>query len=248
METDPITESNNRKTGSDDQRKLSHLAELATGLAHEIRNPLTTIGALAFAIQRKLPDGTQEYKDAVVIRKEINRVNEILKDFIQLARPASPKLRRMSAKPLLQEISDLLTSLLRQQGIDLACEFHGHAYFKGDPHQLKQVLINLVHNAAESMEAHGKISIRTRDAMGMLKGNPTEVVIIEVEDNGPGISPEVQQRLFEPFFSTKSEGTGLGLPISARIIAAHGGVLEFESQVGQGTIFRILLPEYEADS
>jgi nitrogen-specific signal transduction histidine kinase len=93
--------------------------------------------------------------------------------------------------------------------------------------------------------AGGEIILRARDGTLPLKGTETKVVIIEVEDNGPGIRPELQGRLFEPFFSTKEQGTGLGLPICARIIDGHGGILDFDTQVGRGTVFRIVLPAYE---
>jgi two-component system NtrC family sensor kinase len=121
------------------------------------------------------------------------------------------------------------------------------ARFYGDQQQLKQVLINLVQNAAESMDrdGDGEVILRAREDKLPFKGSVSPVAIIEVEDNGPGIRPEVQSRLFEPFFSTKKDGTGLGLPISARIIDRHGGTLDFETEPERGTIFRIMLPGYE---
>ena len=97
-------------------------------------------------------------------------------------------------------------------------------------------------NAADSIQHDGSITLRTRQDRVPLRGRTSDVVIIEVEDDGPGIPPEVQERLFEPFFSTKKEGTGLGLPIAARIIDKHGGALEFRSSPGRGTVFDVLLP------
>lgn len=227
------------------QKKLAHFEQLAAGLAHEIRNPLTTINARLYTVQRKLPEGTPEHKDAVVIGTEIERVNQILKEFIQLTRPTPPTLARMTAEPLLQDVRDLLMPQLQWQAIRLVRQSHGQAEFDGDQQQLKQVLINLVQNAAESIGRDGTIILRARDGRVPFNGIQTKVAIIEVEDDGPGIRPEVQGRLFDPFFSTKKEGTGLGLPISARIIDRHGGALDFETQVGRGTIFRIVLPAHE---
>jgi signal transduction histidine kinase len=158
---------------------------------------------------------------------------------------------RMSAEPLLKEIGELMPPQLHAPGLRLECHAEGKAEFQGDRRQLKEVLENLVQNAAQSMSDEGKgaaggeIIFRARDGTLPLKGTETKVVIIEVEDNGPGIRPELKGRLFEPFFSTKEQGTGLGLPICARIIDGHGGILDFDTQVGRGTVFRIVLPAYE---
>jgi signal transduction histidine kinase len=229
------------------QRKLAHFEELAASVAHEIRNPLTTISARLYTVQRKLREETAEYEDAIVIGEEIERINFILKDFIQVTRPAPPKLELLNATPLLEDISHLMTPQLQRQAVKLAVQAPARTQIYGDKHQLKQVLVNLVQNAAESIEHHGEVILRAREEKAPFKGEVTRVAIIEVEDNGPGIRPEVQQRLFEPFFSTKKEGTGLGLPISARIIDNLGGTLDFETEPDRGTIFRIVLPGYDRD-
>jgi signal transduction histidine kinase len=233
------------------QEKLSHFEELAAELAHEIRNPLTAISALLYTVQRKLQPGTPEQKDAAVIRNELDRVNQILKEFIQMTKPAPPKLELINAGALLKEVSDLMSPELQRHAVRLESHAPGRAQFYGDQQQLKQVLINLIQNAAESFEQSGRrqgesaVVLRVRDEKIPFKGAPAKVAIIEVEDNGPGIRPEVQARLFEPFFSTKKEGTGLGLPISARIVDRHGGRLDVETHPGRGTTFRIVLPVYE---
>src|SRR5207247_794493 len=114
--------------------------------------------------------------------------------------------------------------------------------FRADPQQLRQVLINLVGNAAEAIGQKGTITLRARVSDMQLKGRKTDVVILEVQDTGPGISEEVRPKLFDPFFSTKERGTGLGLAIAARIADNHGGRLEFDSELGVGTTFRLVLP------
>jgi signal transduction histidine kinase len=111
-----------------------------------------------------------------------------------------------------------------------------------DIQQLKQVLINLVKNAAESLGGDGTVTLRGRKGTRQLRGKVCEVAIIEVEDTGPGIPLEIRGKIFDPFFSTKGDGTGLGLAIASRIIDKHGGNLEFDTQLGKGTIFRIVLP------
>jgi signal transduction histidine kinase len=234
-----------RESQIEHQKKLAHFEELAAGLAHEIRNPLTAISARLYTIQRKLRQGTPEFQDTVVIGSEIERANLILKEFIQVTRPAPPRLELLTAGSLLEDISHLMSPQLERKAVRLEVQLPARTRFYGDQQQLKQVLVNLVQNAAESMDRGGEVILRAREERVPFKGALTSAAIIEVEDNGPGIRPEVQERLFEPFFSTKKEGTGLGLPISARIIDRHGGTLDFETQPEHGTIFRIVLPSYE---
>jgi signal transduction histidine kinase len=224
------------------QRKLDHFARLATGLAHEIRNPLTAISVRLFTLQKSLAAGTSEHSDATLIRNEIDRLEQIVKNFLKLARPNDSKLGLMRPQPLLSEVRDLLGPQLQRQEISLKCEETVEDPFQGDPTQLKQVLINLVQNAAESIGRDGSVTLRARAGEAKFKNKNTPAIILEVEDNGSGIEPEVQERLFDPFFSTKENGTGLGLPISAKIIDQHHGRLDFESQPGRGTIFRVMLP------
>jgi len=135
-----------------------------------------------------------------------------------------------------------MASQLQQEAIEFKFDCDREMNLLADAQQLKQVLINLVKNAAESVDHNGIVTLRCRKGMRDLQGELTEAAIIEVEDNGPGIPPEIQSKIFDPFFSTKGDGTGLGLAIAARIIDKHGGNIEFDSQPGKGTIFRIVLP------
>jgi signal transduction histidine kinase len=232
----------NEKLMIEHQRKLDHFALFAKDLVHEIRNPLTSMNARLFTLQAKLAKGTVEQQDAVVIGSEINRLDQILKDFQRLARPPEPRLTEIRAEALLREVQDLMEPLLKQQLIQLKRESGGDVKISADPQQLKQVLINLVKNAAESIKHDGTITLRVRSDKPPLKGQPAGVVVLEVEDNGPGIPLEIQENIFDPFFSTKEQGTGLGLPIVARIVEKHGGALKFESKGDQGAIFRVELP------
>ncbi len=224
------------------QKKLAHFGYLAAILAHEIRNPLTAINARLYTLKKALGSGSAEQKDAVVIGNEIARLDRIVNEFLKLARSTEPKLVRMTAEPALKEVRDLLAPQFERQSIELKLDSSVPSPFQADPQQLKQVLINLIKNAAESIGHDGTITLRARNGNVPLKGNTTDVVMLEVEDTGPGMSPEVQQRLFDPFYSTKENGTGLGLPIAVQIIDKHGGALELETAVGRGTIFSIVLP------
>jgi signal transduction histidine kinase len=224
------------------QQKMAHFGELAAGVAHEIRNPLTAIRARLFTLQKTLTTGTSAHDDTLVIRNEIDRLNRIVTDFLQLARPAEPRLVPITAEPLLREVRQLFAPQCEKQRIDLKVETTNGARFLADPQQMKQVLINLIQNAADSIEMDGTITLRARPDTSRLAKQSSEAVVIEVEDTGPGIPPAVQRRLFDPFFSTKEGGTGLGLSIAAQIVNNHGGKLEFQTQPGAGTTFAIILP------
>ena len=229
-------------TAIEHQKKLTHFARLATGLAHEIRNPLTAINVRLFTLQKSMSKGTSEHSDAALIRNEIDRLEQILKNFLKLARPSEPRFTPLAAVPVFQEVHDLFAPQLKRMSIALKMDSMATVPFLADPLQLKQVLINLIQNAADSIGSRGTITLRARNVEGRLNGRPIKTVVLEIEDTGSGISPEVQERLFDPFFSTKENGTGLGLAIAAKIIDQHKGTLDFETRLGHGTIFRIVLP------
>lgn len=224
------------------QDKLAHKGHLAAEVAHEIRNPLTAINIRLYTLQHALSEGTHEHEDATVIRKEIQRLHGILEDFLQLDRPRELNLASLNTTVVLREVAALMQPELDRRVITLQIDSPQDIAFQADPHQLKQVLINLIKNAAESIDHDGTIRLRARQDKTQLRGTETDIVIIEVEDTGTGIPAEVQERLFEPFFTTKKGGTGLGLSIAQRIMHKHRGALDFESRDVQGTIFRVVLP------
>jgi len=231
-----------RETLLEQQKKFAHFEKLTAVLAHEIKQPLSAINVWVWTLQKNLLEGTAEHKGAAVIRSELNRVDQIVKDFLKLTQPVDPRFVSMKSEALLHEIVDLLRPKLERSAIKLKVDATTDAPFQGDPQQLKQVLMNLVQNAAESIGDKGQITLRSRRNRMVLNGDKTDAVVIEVEDTGPGIPAEVQERLFDPFFSTKENGTGLGLAIAARIVDKHEGALVFETQQGHGTTFGIVLP------
>jgi len=143
---------------------------------------------------------------------------------------------------LLQDVHALLNSQLDKASIRLTVEEADDLWVNADSQQLKQVLINLVQNAAESIGRRGTITLRALADRMTLSGVARQVICLEVADSGKGIPPDVQQRLFDPFFTTKEGGTGLGLPIAARIVEKHGGELRYQTQLNRGTTFRVVLP------
>lgn len=227
------------------QEKLASLGMLAAGVAHEIRNPLTAIKARLFTQQKVLKAGTPEQIDAEVIGHEINRLERIVKDVLLFARPSEPEFVVVPAGEPLRQVEALLGKQLSEANIRLVVEEHPGASIRIDMQQLQQVLINLVQNAADSIGQNGSITLRTRTENLRRSERMQSVVVLEVADTGKGISPEVEKRLFDPFFTTKDAGTGLGLPIAARIVEKHGGSLSYQTQVGHGTTFGIVLPRVE---
>ena len=223
--------------------KLASLGVLAAGVAHEIRNPLTAIKTRVFMLQRRLEADTPAAGDATIIEREIDRLEQVVRDFLCFARPADPDLATLTPRELFQEVSELLAPELVQRAIELRAESGSDdTAFRADQPQLKQVLINLVRNAAESIEHDGRITLRAHRDRLPLGGEPTAVIVLEVEDTGAGIPAEVRERLFDPFFTTKSAGTGLGLSIAMRILERHGGTLQFQTVSGIGTTFGLVLP------
>ena len=223
--------------------KLASLGMLAAGVAHEIRNPLTAIKAALFIQQKKFLPGSQEHTDAKLVEREILRLERIVNDFLHFARPSDPELTTVSAEVPLRETQLFLAPSLSEARIQLVLEKAAPLFVRVDLAQIKQVLINLVQNAADSMTQGGTITLRARRARKNLPQGETDVVIMEVADTGEGIPPEVEKRLFDPFFTTKKSGTGLGLPIAARIVEKHGGALQYQTQVAHGTTFGIVLPQ-----
>ena len=223
-------------------QKLAQKGQTASELAHEIRNPLAAINFRLYSLQKALNSTTHEHQDAALIRKEVRRLNAILEDFLHLDRPPTPDFADVSAAAVLREVGELMRPQFTDQAIRLNVEAVDDTKLQADPHQLQQVLLNLVKNAAESIGRGGTVTLRTRKGIEQLRRKPTEVMIIEVCDTGPGISPEIQSRMFDPFFTTKKGGTGLGLSVAERIVERHGGLLDFDSKPNEGTTFRVVLP------
>jgi signal transduction histidine kinase len=219
---------------------------LAAGVAHEIRNPLTAIKAAVFMQQKKFKTGSPEHADAELVQREILRLERIVTEFLQFARPAEPHLARTQANAPLKEVQLFLAPELAKANIQLVVEDFAPLQIQADAEQIKQVLINLVQNAADSIERDGTITLRARADRKALSNGETNVVVLEVEDTGKGIPPEVEKRLFDPFFTTKSTGTGLGLSIAAFLVQRHGGALQYQTQINRGTTFGIVLPEAAA--
>jgi signal transduction histidine kinase len=222
--------------------KLASLGLLAAGVAHEIRTPLTAIKAALYIQKKKFQPASPEYENVDVVEREILRLERIVNNFIKFARPAEPETAVLDVDDLLLELQNFFTPQLGDANIQLIMETLEPMQIRADAAQIKQVLINLVQNAADSIGRGGKITLRARPDQKRLGNRDLAVVALEVTDTGKGITPEVEKRLFDPFFTTKENGSGLGLSIAAQIVQKHGGELQYQTLVNHGTTFGIILP------
>ncbi|HEV3511547.1 MAG TPA: ATP-binding protein [Candidatus Sulfotelmatobacter sp.] len=211
------------------------LGEMATGLAHEIRNPLAGIAGVIEIIGRDLPATSPARHVVKDVRQEIARINHIVTDLLQTARPHPPKVRKSDLNTTVEHA----VMLGRQQALAKSIEISLHKdpalpEIEHDSDQIHQVLLNLLLNALQAIDANGKIAVTVG-----LRGN---TAVIEVADNGRGISPDLLPNIFRPFFTTKGEGTGLGLSLARRIVEDHQGRIDVTSAVGKGTTFAVVLP------
>jgi signal transduction histidine kinase/putative methionine-R-sulfoxide reductase with GAF domain len=218
--------------------KLAALGQLAAGIAHEIRNPLTSINILIHSLMENLPAKISYREDLKVIEEEILRINEIVDQFLRFARPAPPLFEKTDLLPIFEEIPQLLRPQIERGKITVKKEFESLPLITVDKEQIKQVILNLLMNAIQAMPDGGELSITGRFSKD---GYWMELAI---QDSGLGIPPEDMDKLFNPFFSTKEGGMGLGLSIAHRIIDQHHGKIEVESQSGNGTLFTISLPVF----
>ncbi len=215
--------------------KLKLAGEIAAGVAHEIRNPMTVISGFIQLMHHDPNNIFPEYTE--LIQSELDRINLIISEFLVLAKPQAAVLKVFSVQKALDDILLLFSSELNMNGIQLIKNWETDVQFKGEENHLKQVFINLLKNAVESMEQPGKISVT-------LKVEDEKIFSISFEDAGNGISEEDLTDIFEPFYTTKATGTGLGLLISQKIIQEHNGSLSVTSKAGVGTVAKISLPLY----
>ncbi|HQQ76146.1 MAG TPA: ATP-binding protein [Thermoanaerobaculia bacterium] len=221
--------------------QLATLGELSAGLAHEIKNPLAGIqGALEVLKHDTADDATGRLYDEML--GELKRVNTILQRLLESGRPAPLRLSRTNLERLIAETVTLMRPALSRKKVDLSAAVEDDLpEIRADAAKVRQVLVNLVQNAAEAMgESGGSVRVRAG------KVPDGDGVVLAVEDDGPGIPREGLDHLFEPFYTTKFTGTGLGLTISKSLVEQHGGHMEFVSEPGRGTTFFVFLPSGDA--
>jgi signal transduction histidine kinase len=229
--------------------QLMTMGKMAAGLAHEIKNPLEAIKGSAVYLEGKYAQDKTITKFTRIIKDEIHAVVELIDDYLQYARPTNPRFASKDMNAAIEETLKLAENLIEQNHIDLHKGLApGLPFVLADAIQMKQVFMNLILNAIEAMPAGGTLSIRTYlDRASMSDQNGTSNssnIVIEFSDTGKGIRGEHLEKIFDPFHTTKEKGSGLGLSISQGIIERHNGRIFVNSQEGEGSVFRIVVPAH----
>ena len=214
---------------------LATLGELATGLAHEIRNPLAGIAGVIEIIARDLPSTSPARAVVKDVRQEIARINHIVTDLLQTARPHPPRVRKGNLNTTVEHAVMLGRQQALAKSVDIVLTKDAALPdVEHDSDQIHQVLLNLLLNALQAIDKDGEINVTLR--------SESAFAIVDIADNGRGIAPEHLPNIFRPFYTTKGDGTGLGLSLARRIVEDHQGKINVSSTVGQGTIFTVMLP------
>jgi len=246
--------------------KLASLGTMAAGMAHEIKNPLVSVRTFTQLLQQKWEDKEFREKFSRIIPVEIERINRIAESLLKFGRPSKPELTKADINALLDEVLLLFESECKKNNIRVTKKLAELPEITGDPGQLQQAFVNIIKNAIESMaEKGGELVVKT-DTGEVVKlgkmhrqgkrvgeevvwgeeedlGKPVPVVFVEISDSGEGIPEENLKSLFDPFFTTKMTGTGMGLPITLRIVEEHKGSIKVKSEAGKGTSFIFTFPQ-----
>ncbi|HTP49919.1 MAG TPA: ATP-binding protein [Anaeromyxobacteraceae bacterium] len=220
--------------------RFAAVGEMATGLAHEIKNPLAGLSGALELLAEDLSENPRQAEVVGEMRHQVSRLTHTMESLLSFARPPKAKLRSTDVNATLEKVLFLIRQQRRNAPLDVEAELDaGVPAVLADPSQLEQVFLNICLNACQAMDGKGgKLVVRSRLSEGR--------VSVEVEDTGPGIPETVRPNLFKPFFTTKREGNGLGLAISARIVAEHGGHIGYRCPSTGGTIFTVALQPVRA--
>lgn len=226
--------------------RLATLGEVSAGIAHEIRNPLAGIKISAQVLEESFSPGDHRSQLVARIVKEIDRSNELLKKFFNFAKPGKPRQEFVALDILIEGVYFLLSSKMRKKEIVFEKNIESDIPdIYVDENQIEQVLINLFLNSLDAMEKGGSIIVKLKVVEGKAENilnNASKAVVLDLFDTGCGIESDNLERIFNPFFTTKSDGVGLGLSISSRLIEENGGRILVESEPGQGTTFKVYFP------
>lgn len=234
---DDLTERRRWENQRRQSEKMAAVGKLAAGIAHEIRNPLAGIsGSLELLSDQALTADDKKLRQIAL--KEIARLNNLITEFLDFAKPVELNLQKVDLSQLLEEQISLWASDPRFQDVKMHTQIEAGVFILGVRDKLIQVILNLAINAADAMKGMGSKELQIRLQQSLDQG----AVVLEIQDQGPGISPEVIQRIFEPFFTTKAKGTGLGLALVHRIVEAHQAEIEVQSPEGGGALFRLVFP------
>lgn len=221
--------------------KLAAVGEMAAGIAHELNNPLTSVTGFSELAMEGLPDNTDTYKDLEMVLKEARRARDVVRRLLDFARQTETTRANASLNEVIEDVVALSRHLIHTNGVELKLSLESDLpWVSMDSNQMKQVLLNLVHNALQAMPQGGELEIKSESASRAGRMG----VMVTVSDSGIGIPPIEQARIFEPFYTTKGDrgGTGLGLSVTYGIVTDHGGQIDVESQPGLGSKFTVWMP------
>ena len=221
--------------------KLAAVGEMAAGIAHELNNPLTTVTGFTELVLDELQEDAESRPDLELVLKESLRARDVVRRLLDFSRRSESERTRVDMNELMDDVVSLIGHLMHTSGVQLEVVLSNDLpWVSVDRNQIKQVFLNLFHNALQAMPNGGQLTVKT----AARQRNNRKWVTASIKDTGVGIPPEDRERIFEPFFTTRSGlgGTGLGLSVTYGIISDHGGEIEIESEVGKGTIFIVWLP------
>jgi signal transduction histidine kinase len=217
--------------------RLTAISRITGGVAHEIKNPLNAIGLHLDLLRERLGGPEEElHAEIDVLSKEVHRLDRVVKTFLDFSRPVDVRLEEVDLAALVREVADLMTPQARLAHITVQCDAPDGqgTEMRGDPDMLKQAILNLVTNALDAMKDGGNLRLEVKRA--------EDTVELEVADDGPGIPPELRQKVFQLYFTTKPKGSGIGLAMTFRAVQLHNGTIDFTSEDGRGTTFRLQFP------
>jgi signal transduction histidine kinase len=219
------------------------MGELASGVAHEIRNPLNTISTITQQLNKDfkpLENSDEYYTLTNLVNKEIKRINKTVQDFLRFSRPEKISLQKFELAELIDQIQAQYNSLLKEKNISFNKSVEWNGIVNWDRNQIQQVIMNLMQNSIDAITEAGEITFKIKEFNNRIN--------IKIRDNGSGIPEHIQNKIFNLYYTTKASGTGIGLSIIQRIIFEHNGTLEFESEENIGTTFIIRLPINSANN
>jgi len=223
--------------------RLAAVGEMAAVIAHEVKNPLAGIEVMAGLLRRKIPDAPDAQMVLTDIISEAKMANAIVQEVLDFVRPIRLQVEHTGVADAVQGAIQLADSKGKRGNVDVRVTLSDRLpQINADQHQLTQVFTNLLMNAYEAMGGKGAVTISAEVLRLEDAGDGRDAVLIEFTDNGPGIPPDVADKVFDPFFTTKAQGSGLGLAIVRKIVDAHDGRIDLRTTPGQGTTIRVTLP------
>jgi signal transduction histidine kinase len=228
--------------------RLAAVGEMAAVIAHEVKNPLAGIEVMAGLLRRKVADSPDAQTVLTDIINEAKMANAIVQEVLDFVRPIRLQVEYTAIADAVQGAVQLADTKARRGAVEVSVTIpDGLPQIQADHHQLTQVFTNLLMNAYEAMGGSGHVSI-TASRMRLEDGaDPRDAILVQVADDGPGIAPDVAEKVFDPFFTTKPQGSGLGLAIVRKIVDAHDGRIDLRTAPGRGTTIRVTLPISASD-